>query len=85
MKNGSIFNGRNKSDGSYTAASVEVLEGLDPVRRRPGMYTDTQRPTHLAQEVVDNASDEAIAGFADRIEVVLHEDGSLQVGDNGRR
>ena len=51
MKNGSIFNGRNKSDGSYTAASVEVLEGLDPVRRRPGMYTDTQRPTHLAQEV----------------------------------
>ncbi|WP_054032602.1 DNA topoisomerase IV subunit B [Desulfatitalea tepidiphila] len=84
MKNGSIFNGRNKSDGSYTAASVEVLEGLDPVRRRPGMYTDTQRPNHLAQEVVDNASDEAIAGFADRIEVVLHEDGSLQVGDNGR-
>ena len=82
MKNGNLFNG--KSNSTYTAASVEVLEGLDPVRRRPGMYTDTQRPTHLAQEVIDNAADEAIAGFADKIEVVLFEDGSLQVTDNGR-
>jgi len=82
MKNGTIFTRKGKSD--YTAASVEVLEGLDPVRRRPGMYTDTQRPTHLAQEVIDNAADEAIAGYADKIEVTLFEDGSLEVIDNGR-
>ncbi len=75
---------RKNASSSYTAASVEVLEGLEPVRRRPGMYTDTQRPNHLAQEVVDNAADEAIAGFADKIDVVLHADGSLQVTDNGR-
>lgn len=81
----SANNNKRKAKASdYTAASVEVLEGLEPVRRRPGMYTDTQRPNHLAQEVVDNAADEAIAGFADKIEVVLHEDGSLQVTDNGR-
>ena len=54
MKNGNLFDSQESS--SYTAASVEVLEGLDPVRRRPGMYTDTQRPTHLAQEVIDNAA-----------------------------
>ncbi len=82
MKNGNLFNPKNKSD--YTAASVEVLEGLEPVKRRPAMYTDTQRPNHMAQEVIDNAADEAIAGYADRIEVVLHADGSLQVTDNGR-
>ncbi|MFZ1986813.1 MAG: DNA topoisomerase IV subunit B [Desulfatitalea sp.] len=82
MKNGNLFNGKDKSD--YTAASVEVLEGLEPVKRRPAMYTDTQRPNHMAQEVIDNAADEAIAGFADRIEVILFEDGSLQVTDNGR-
>jgi topoisomerase IV subunit B len=79
MKNGNLFD-----RSQYTAASVEVLEGLEPVRRRPAMYTDTQRPNHLAQEVIDNAADEAIAGFADRIEVILHEDGSLQITDNGR-
>ncbi len=84
MKNGNLFNGITKTAGLYTAASVEVLEGLEPVRRRPGMYTDTQRPNHLAQEVVDNASDEAIAGHADKIDVILFEDGSLQVTDNGR-
>jgi len=61
-----------------------VLRGLDPVKRRPGMYTDTTRPNHLAHEVIDNAVDEAIAGFADRIEVTLFKDGSLQVIDNGR-
>jgi topoisomerase IV subunit B len=82
MKNGNLFNPKNKSD--YTAASVEVLEGLEPVKRRPAMYTDTQRPNHMAQEVIDNAADEAIAGFADRIEVILHTDGSFQVTDNGR-
>jgi topoisomerase IV subunit B len=84
MKNGNLFNGITKSASDYTAASVEVLEGLEPVRRRPGMYTDTQRPNHLAQEVVDNAADEAIGGHADKIDVILFEDGSLQVTDNGR-
>lgn len=81
MKNGKTNNGK---ESQYTAASVEVLEGLEPVKRRPAMYTDTQRPNHMAQEVIDNGADEAIAGFADRIEVVLYEDGSLQVSDNGR-
>ncbi len=68
----------------YDASAIEVLSGLEPVRKRPGMYTDTSRPNHLAQEVVDNSVDEAIAGFADRIEVILFKDGSLQVEDNGR-
>ncbi len=70
--------------GDYDASSLEVLRGLEPVRRRPGMYTDTSRPNHLAQEVIDNAVDEAIAGFARQIKVVLHEDGSLEVCDDGR-
>ena len=68
----------------YNADSIEVLTGLEPVRKRPGMYTDTQRPNHLAQEVIDNSVDEALAGFADRIDVVLHKDGSLSAADNGR-
>jgi topoisomerase-4 subunit B len=68
----------------YGAAEIEVLSGLDPVRRRPGMYTDTTRPNHLAHEVIDNAVDEALAGHCDRIEVTLHADGSLEVADNGR-
>ncbi len=68
----------------YTAESIEVLNGLEPVRRRPGMYTDTSRPNHLAQEVIDNSVDEAIAGHATRIDVTLFEDHSLQVVDNGR-
>ncbi|MEO5573418.1 MAG: DNA topoisomerase IV subunit B [Gammaproteobacteria bacterium] len=68
----------------YDAAAIEVLTGLDPVRRRPGMYTDTSRPNHLAQEVIDNSVDEAIAGHAGRIEVSLHGDGSLEVRDDGR-
>ena len=68
----------------YTADSIEVLTGLEPVRKRPGMYTQTDRPNHLAQEVIDNAVDEAIAGYASRIDVVLHQDGSLSVADDGR-
>jgi topoisomerase-4 subunit B len=69
---------------SYDASDIEVLSGLDPVRKRPGMYTDTSRPNHLAQEVIDNSVDEAIAGYASRIEVTLYKDGSLEVKDNGR-
>ena len=68
----------------YSAASITVLEGLDPVRRRPGMYTDTSRPNHLLQEVVDNCVDEALAGFADQVDVQLHPDGRIEVRDNGR-
>ncbi|MBP9722269.1 MAG: DNA topoisomerase IV subunit B [Gammaproteobacteria bacterium] len=68
----------------YTAESIEVLSGLDPVKKRPGMYTDTTRPNHLAQEVIDNSVDEAISGHANLINVVLHKDGSLEVSDNGR-
>ena len=68
----------------YDAASIEVLTGLDPVRKRPGMYTDTTRPNHLAQEVVDNSVDEAIAGHASQIGVILHADQSLSVIDDGR-
>ena len=69
---------------SYDASSIEVLSGLEPVRKRPGMYTDTTRPNHLAQEVIDNSVDEAIAGHAKRIEVTLYGDGSLEVKDDGR-
>ncbi len=69
---------------SYTAQSLEVLSGLDPVRRRPGMYTDTTRPNHLAQEVIDKAVHEALAGHAKKITVKVYKDGSLYVEDNGR-
>jgi len=69
---------------NYRAADIEVLSGLEPVRRRPGMYTDTSRPNHLAHEVVDNSVDEAVAGHAKKIDVVLFADGSLQVADDGR-
>jgi len=68
----------------YDAADIEVLSGLDPVRRRPGMYTDTSRPNHLAHEVVDNSVDEALAGHCKKIEVTLHTDGSIEVNDDGR-
>jgi topoisomerase-4 subunit B len=70
--------------GSYNASDIEVLSGLEPVRKRPGMYTDTTRPNHLAQEVIDNSVDEAIAGHAKSIEVILFKDGSLEVQDDGR-
>jgi len=68
----------------YNAADIEVLSGLDPVKRRPGMYTDTTRPNHLAQEVIDNSVDEALAGHAKSIEVTVHADGSVTVVDDGR-
>lgn len=84
IENGQLFKNNRVGSSQYTAASVEVLEGLDPVRRRPGMYTDTSRPNHLAQEVIDNSTDEAISGYASRIDVVLFEDGAIQVTDNGR-
>jgi len=69
---------------SYTAEAIEVLSGLDPVRKRPGMYTDTARPNHLAQEVIDNSVDEALAGHARAVQVILHADNSLEVIDDGR-
>src|ERR1035441_10805519 len=69
---------------SYTASDIEVLSGLDPVRRRPGMYTDTTRPNHLAHEVIDNSVDEAIAGYCKSIRVTLFKDQSLEVIDDGR-
>jgi topoisomerase-4 subunit B len=69
---------------SYNASDIEVLSGLDPVRRRPGMYTDTSRPNHLAHEVVDNSVDEALSGHAKRIDVTVYKDGSLEVADDGR-
>jgi topoisomerase-4 subunit B len=72
------------SNNVYNAAAIEVLTGLEPVQKRPGMYTDTTRPNHLAQEVIDNSVDEALAGFAKRIEVTLHAVGSVSVVDDGR-
>jgi len=68
----------------YTAEDIEVLTGLEPVRKRPGMYTDTTRPNHLAQEVIDNSVDEALGGHASEISVCLNKDGSVTVGDDGR-
>ncbi len=76
------MNQENSND--YGAEAIEVLKGLDPVKMRPGMYTDTTRPNHLAQEVIDNSVDEALAGFANSIEVTLHADNSISVRDNGR-
>lgn len=69
---------------TYNADAIEVLTGLEPVRRRPGMYTDTTRPNHMGQEVIDNSVDEALAGHAKRVEVILHADQSLEVIDDGR-
>ena len=69
---------------SYKADSIEVLEGLEPVKKRPGMYTDTTRPNHLAQEVIDNSVDEALEGYATEIRVTLRKDGSMSVSDDGR-
>lgn len=69
---------------NYNAEDIEVLTGLDPVKKRPGMYTDTTRPNHLAQEIIDNSVDEALAGHAKKIEVTLHKDHSVTVRDDGR-
>jgi len=76
--------GRDLMTTTYDSSAIEVLTGLEPVRKRPGMYTATERPNHLAQEVIDNSADEAIAGYANEITVTLHDDGSLSVTDNGR-
>ena len=72
------------SASSYKADAIEVLSGLDPVRKRSGMYTDTSRPNHLAQEVIDNSVDEALAGHAKSVRVILHSDHALEVSDDGR-
>lgn len=74
----------SKQKNSYTADDIDVLEGLEPVKKRPGMYTRTESPNHMIQEVIDNARDEALAGYANRISVEIHEDGSVTVADNGR-
>lgn len=68
----------------YDSSAIEVLTGLEPVRKRPGMYTNTERPNHLVQEVIDNSVDEAIAGHCKKIDVTLYKDGSVEVADNGR-
>ncbi len=68
----------------YNADAIEVLTGLDPVRKRPGMYTDTTRPNHLVQEVIDNSVDEALAGFASNLTLTMNKDGSVEVSDDGR-
>jgi topoisomerase-4 subunit B len=69
---------------NYDSSAIEVLSGLEPVRKRPGMYTETEEPNHLAQEVIDNSIDEAVAGFATQIDVILHTNNSITVIDNGR-
>src|SRR5438094_4698075 len=74
----------SKADGSYGEASIRVLKGLEPVKQRPGMYTRTDNPLHIVQEVIDNAADEALAGFGKRIALTLHTDGSVSVDDDGR-
>jgi topoisomerase-4 subunit B len=79
-----VFDRNTRMSSRYNAADIEVLSGLDPVKRRPGMYTDTTRPNHLVQEVVDNSVDEALAGHASSIEVMLYNDGSVEVSDDGR-
>ena len=71
-------------NNQYSESSITVLKGLEPVKERPGMYTRTDSPTHICQEVIDNAADEALGGFATAIDVQIHEDGSLSVRDNGR-
>src|SRR6218665_3571660 len=73
-----------KPVSDYSESSIRVLKGLEPVKQRPGMYTRTENPLHIIQEVIDNAADEALGGFGKRIDVVLHADGSVSVADDGR-
>ena len=73
-----------KQNAAYAEASIRVLKGLEPVKQRPGMYTRTDNPLHIIQEVIDNAADEALAGFGERIAVTLHADGSVTIDDDGR-
>src|ERR1700729_253328 len=75
---------KSKQAGEYAEGSIRVLKGLEPVKQRPGMYTRTDNPLHIVQEVIDNAADEALAGFGKRIAVTLHADGSVTVDDDGR-
>src|SRR5512145_3472243 len=74
----------SRRTAEYGEASIRVLKGLEPVKQRPGMYTRTDSPLHAVQEVIDNASDEILAGFGSRIDVTLHKDGSASVDDDGR-
>ena len=68
----------------YTSSDIEVLKGIEPVQKRPGMYTDTTNPNHLVQELIDNSVDEAISGFCDKIIITLCKDNTVSVEDNGR-
>jgi len=83
-KPGATGANRTKQAGEYGEASIRVLKGLEPVKQRPGMYTRTDNPLHIVQEVIDNAADEALAGFGQRIAVTLHADGSVTIDDDGR-
>jgi topoisomerase-4 subunit B len=74
----------SQPNATYGEGSIRVLKGLEPVKQRPGMYTRTDNPLHIIQEVIDNAADEALAGFGKRIAVTLHTDGSVSVDDDGR-
>ena len=74
----------SNKQGKYAEESIRVLKGLEPVKQRPGMYTRTESPLHIVQEVIDNAADEALAGFGKRIALTLHSDGSVSVDDDGR-
>ncbi|HVG03942.1 MAG TPA: ATP-binding protein, partial [Burkholderiaceae bacterium] len=74
----------SRRGGDYSEESIRVLKGLEPVRQRPGMYTRTESPLHIVQEVIDNASDEILAGSGTRIDVTLSKDGAITVEDDGR-
>src|SRR3974390_868628 len=76
---------RSRGSGAeYGEASIRVLKGLEPVRQRPGMYTRTDSPLHIIQEVIDNSADEILSGFGSRIDVIVHNDGAISVEDDGR-
>jgi len=78
------LNKPSKKSAQYSESSIQVLKGLEPVKQRPGMYTRTDNPLHIIQEVLDNASDEALGGYGKQINVTLHTDGSVSVEDDGR-